>query len=220
MKIMRVGRSRCRSISWSQYSFIGFLFIVLYMIALVVQQGYINSSGADVVWAQKRLETGLLRRAECPRARANRFAIVSLLTSPGRGWEYLQACKVLGKSLIMNGNVDCGVDLVVMLPEHLSSDGNLVTSLLGAGWDSIKSFQPIRVPPDVLNQISDLKFRTLFDKLDIFNWVEYDTILYMDSDTLVVDDIMPLFTYHAPRMKVIHCICLPSLWLCVFDLGW
>lgn len=185
--------------------FIVFLVVVVTFCTIIVIEytgNYIVPSDSDVVFARKKFEDGLSFRSECVRNTGNKFVIVSLLTTPGHHQEYLQACQVLGKSLIMNGNVWCDVDMVVMIPKDLSTHEN-IELLMASGWDGVKVFDHIHIPLDILNQIDDLKFRTLFDKLNLFNWVEYDTVLYMDSDTLVVDDIMGLFTDSALQMQVI-----------------
>ena len=70
----------------------------------------------------------------------------------------------------------------------ICSDNLLITDHL-IGWTT----QYVnRIDPGIPGSVTFYRFQKQFTKLHIFNMVQYQRILYLDTDVLVVGDISPL----------------------------
>ena len=125
------------------------------------------------------------------------FAFVSMITSSGRGAMeelplYVMGAAKLGVSIKRWSNIDT-VMMVVggrVLPQQ-----NLLVS---AGW-IICYLDAIENPSsDVSNRFLSAK---MYSKLHVWSLVEYEAVVMMDADTLVIRDPTPIFTHVYPSMK-------------------
>jgi hypothetical protein len=133
-----------------------------------------------------------------------RFAVVSMLTSDRSRFYTLSAIK-LAKSLRWWFSLE-EMDLVMLVTDGFgistTSDADFffnVMELQNAGWNIICKV-PVIEHPNVVNtnRFHDIK---VYSKLSIWALTEYDAILYLDSDTLVIRNPQNLFTVHYPAMK-------------------
>lgn len=133
-----------------------------------------------------------------------RFAIVSMLTSDTSRFYTLSAIK-LAKSLRWWFSPE-QMDLVMMVTDGFGISTNIdsdffftVMELEIAGWNIICKV-PVIEPPSS-NENNRFREIKIYSKLNIWALTEYDAILFLDSDTLVIRDLDRLFTTHLPRMK-------------------
>jgi hypothetical protein len=133
-----------------------------------------------------------------------RFAVVSMLTSDNSRFYTLSAIK-LAKSLRWWFPPE-KMDLVMMVTDgfgistHIDSDFYFtVMELENAGWNLICKM-PVIEPASLVNKnrFHDIK---VYSKLNVWALTEYDAILFLDSDTLVIRDLEKLFTAHFPAME-------------------
>ena len=116
-----------------------------------------------------------------------KFAVVSWMASPDS--TYLRAAGVLGHSILAHTNHETtGMYLMVLDTSPVSEEQEWY--LAKAGWTVckvalIKPLYPDRVFP---------RYRENLTKMAIWTWTEFERIVYMDADTLVVGDLSPLFT--------------------------
>ena len=132
-----------------------------------------------------------------------RFAVVSLLTVDAQHM-YTESAMKLATSLRW-WLPQQQMDLVMLLTEGFGVDGQVVEgvafdrmTLDRAGWNVL-----CRVPKIVHPTVSDgnrFHEAALYSKLNAWGLTEYDAILYLDSDTLVVRSPLSLFTFHLPAM--------------------
>lgn len=132
-----------------------------------------------------------------------RFAIVSLLTTDATSL-YTQSAMKLSRSIRRWLNTD-RIDLVIMV-----TDGFGITehwhdfetyhsvALSQAGWNVICKVPAIDHPKPVL----DSRFHTakMYSKLNLWGLTEYEALLYVDSDTLIISEPTRIFTRHYPAM--------------------
>jgi hypothetical protein len=133
-----------------------------------------------------------------------RFAVVSMLTSDRSHFYTLSTIK-LAKSLRWWFSPE-EMDLVLLITDGfgISTEADSaffsnVMELENAGWNIICKV-PVIEHPNVVNtnRFHDIK---VYSKLNIWALTEYDAILFLDSDTLVIRNPQNLFTVHYPAMK-------------------
>jgi hypothetical protein len=133
-----------------------------------------------------------------------RFAVVSMLTSDRYDFYKLSAIK-LAKSLRWWFSPE-EMDLVMLVTEGFGISTNIDSDLFfilmelqNAGWNIICKV-PVIEHPNVVNTNRFHDFK-VYSKLNIWALTEYDAILYLDTDTLVIRNPQNLFTVHYPAMK-------------------
>ena len=133
-----------------------------------------------------------------------RFAVVSMLTSDSSRFYTLSAIK-LAKSLRWWFPPE-KMDLLMMVTDGFGITTNIDSDIFfsfmeleKAGWNIICKV-PVIEHPNVVNsnRFHDIK---VYSKLNAWALTEYDAILYLDSDTLVIRNPESLFTDHLPAMK-------------------
>jgi hypothetical protein len=133
-----------------------------------------------------------------------RFAIVSLL-SVDDGFMYTESALKLARSVRM-WLKPAQMDMVLMVVHgfgfsmQVESGLKLDQMLLRqAGWTSICSVPSIQHPDQrVSSRFHDAR---LYSKLNLWGLVQYEALLYLDLDTLVVREPTRLFTVFVPRMQ-------------------
>ena len=116
---------------------------------------------------------------------SKQYAIVTMISST----DCVEMGNVLQFSIKKNTkkNFLDKIDFIALLiQEH--SDNHLITDNL-VGWNTR---YVNRIDPGIPGSVTFYRFKEQFTKLHIFNMTEYDRILYLDADVLVVGDISPL----------------------------
>jgi len=114
-----------------------------------------------------------------------RYALASFLVGSG---PYLTGAVTLGKSILHHFNhEDVGMYLMVLESTHLNYPE--WEALSEAGWSVCKV--PLIEPFDV-NAVFG-RFRQQFTKLALFTWTEFERIVYLDADTVVLGDLSEMF---------------------------
>ncbi len=133
-----------------------------------------------------------------------RFAVVSILTSDRSRFYTLSAIK-LAKSLRWWFPPE-QMDLVMLVTDGFGISTNIdsdfffnVMEMENAGWNIICKV-PVFENPRVVNanRFHDIK---VYSKLNTWALTEYEAVLYLDSDTLVIRNPVRLFTEHLDAMK-------------------
>ena len=134
------------------------------------------------------LSWSVLGHVLSPQARAkhvqppSRDAYVTLLYGGG----FLLGARVLGQSL---RETDTTRDLIALCTQEVSA---VSKELLKAdGW-TVRTVQNIQNPYKGLSKVGSY-FSGAFSKLHLWNMTDYDRIVYLDSDMLVVSNIDHLF---------------------------
>jgi lipopolysaccharide biosynthesis glycosyltransferase len=84
---------------------------------------------------------------------------------------------------------------MVMLAVDLGSTAPAKLQNSGWMWCDVSS---IGGPKDVHNRFTDA---SLYSKLWAWNLTEYEAVLFIDTDCVILSDFSPIFTQHFPRMK-------------------
>lgn len=135
-----------------------------------------------------------------------RFAIVSLL-SVDDGSMYMESALKLARSVRMWFK-PAQMDMVLMVVHGFGFSMQVESGLRfdqmllrQAGWTSICSVPSIQHPDQrVSSRFHDAR---LYSKLNLWGLVQYEALLYVDLDTLVVREPTRLFTVFVPRMQVL-----------------
>jgi len=117
-----------------------------------------------------------------------KYAVVSMLTSTD---EYVRGMKVLGAS-IQQQMADYSDDfdmLLLVIHNSIPDDGVLQDVTRVGGWTICDV--PRIAPPDERRVF--YRFKDQFTKLALFSWDEYERIVYLDGDTLVMGKFHELF---------------------------
>lgn len=134
---------------------------------------------------------------------STRFAIVSLLTEDASSL-YTQSAVKLARSIRRWHHPD-HLDLIMMI-----TDGFGITQqkpfvfhfdigrLKAAGWSVVCRVPVIEHPAP--SQESRFHTAKLYSKLNLWGLQEYDALLYMDVDTLMLRECSRVFTAHYPAM--------------------
>ncbi|EKX36708.1 hypothetical protein GUITHDRAFT_117137 [Guillardia theta CCMP2712] len=123
---------------------------------------------------------------------SGRYAVLTLLSSP----KQVDQAVVLGKSITLYSRVECRVDRIALLIEP---EPSTVHKLQNAKW-SIRPFAK-DIEAMQTNRTRQSSCLPMLTKLQLLNMTEYDAVLFLDSNTVVLGNIMVLFTYHAPMMR-------------------
>ncbi|XP_024540904.1 inositol phosphorylceramide glucuronosyltransferase 1 [Selaginella moellendorffii] len=99
------------------------------------------------------------------------------------GDEFLLGVRVLGKSIRDTGT---SKDLAVLVSDGVSMDA--IRLLEADGW-IVERIELLSNP----NQQRPARFWGVYTKLKIFNMTQYQKVVYLDADTIVVKDIEDLF---------------------------
>jgi hypothetical protein len=116
-----------------------------------------------------------------PAIATTRFAIVSTIRSNHTG--YMQAAAKLGVSVRGFSNMD-----MVMIAANLGNAAPKVISDAGWTWCDV---QPI----------DDLESTTTYTRLRAWQLTEYEAILFLSADCIVLSDFSQLFSTHLPIME-------------------
>jgi lipopolysaccharide biosynthesis glycosyltransferase len=101
------------------------------------------------------------------------------------GDEYLPGVEVLGQSLVASGSQD--TRLVMLTPDVSEPARERLRTL---GWE-LREIEPIANPtPDTL---LFKRFANVFTKLRAWELVDYDRVVLLDADTLVLQNVDDLF---------------------------
>ncbi|GJU95160.1 inositol phosphorylceramide glucuronosyltransferase 1 [Tanacetum coccineum] len=112
-------------------------------------------------------------------ASESREAYVTLLY----GDEFVLGARVLGKSIRDTRSTK---DMVVLVSDGVSDYAK--TLLQAEGW-IVKTISLLENP----NQVRPTRFWGVYTKLKIFNMTDYEKVVYLDADTIVVKNIDVLF---------------------------
>ncbi|KAK9691717.1 hypothetical protein RND81_09G214200 [Saponaria officinalis] len=116
---------------------------------------------------------------ECRKKQSTKEAYVTLLY----GDEFVLGVRVLGKSIRDSGSKN---DMVVLVSDGVS---DFAISLLQAdGW-IVEMISLLENP----NQVRPTRFWGVYTKLKIFNMTNYKKVVYLDADTIVIQNIDDLF---------------------------
>ena len=99
---------------------------------------------------------------------------------------YLPGAKALANSLHATGTAE---PLVAMVTPDVTPAGR--TRLAGDGW-TVVEVQPIDNPMAAEHRLFD-RFGGVFTKLNAWNLTDYDKLVYVDADTLVLRNVDELF---------------------------
>ena len=118
-----------------------------------------------------------------------RYAITTLLAGD-RIANYIQYAVKLGRSITMF--VDMDMILFAVKIGNTTELWGALDALAAAGWD-------VRT----MKHIGSWHDRTtiMYNKLYCWTLIEYEAVVYLDSDMMVVQDISPLFDYWLPVMR-------------------
>jgi len=133
-----------------------------------------------------------------------RYAIVSLITSDSMHWYFTSALK-LARSARWWFSPD-QMDMLLMvtdgfgMTEQVGSRLNREIGMLQeAGWNIICRVPVIEHPnPPVKSRFHDAR---VYSKLNIWAFTEYDAVLFLDSDTLIIREPAKLFFQHLAAMR-------------------
>jgi alpha-N-acetylglucosamine transferase len=115
-------------------------------------------------------------------------AVVSMLTSE----DYLRGMLALGESIKENTSGD--YVLITLILEEKQISQSTLDSLSRLGWEICAV---PRIPPPKEESVYP-RFRDQFTKFSLWAWVEFERVVYLDADCLVVGDISSLFTMKEP----------------------
>ncbi|CAN1335186.1 Inositol phosphorylceramide glucuronosyltransferase 1 [Linum perenne] len=99
------------------------------------------------------------------------------------GDEFLLGVRVLGKSIRDTGS---SKDMVALVSDGVSDYAKML--LEADGW-MVETISLLANP----NQVRPTRFWGVYTKLKIFNMTNYQKVVYLDADTIVVKDIEDLF---------------------------
>lgn len=128
---------------------------------------------------------------------ATKFAIATLVNKDDQQYTLL-AC-VLGRQLL---KYDPDIPRIVAYPKD-KLNSKTIKTLKECGWET----KPVveRVPAFTRNCKPPGWLEGQYIKFDIFKWVEYDSILYLDADTVVFKSLKSIFEYNQPNKFSIYC---------------
>ena len=106
------------------------------------------------------------------------------------GAEYARSAVKLVRSIRLNSDEKFDANILELVSKPLRSE--LKAELAGAGW---RFCQVERIPPRD-EERTFKNFKDQFTKLIVWKMVEYENVLYLDSDTICVDNIDFMFNVH------------------------
>ena len=111
----------------------------------------------------------------------SKLAYVTVMTG---GDTYLAGVEALGQSLLATGTT---IPRVVMVTPDVSAGAR--AQLEGQGW-TIRDVEPIPAPTQ---ELLFERFALSYVKLRVFQMREYDKVVFLDADTIVIQNIDELF---------------------------
>jgi alpha-N-acetylglucosamine transferase len=114
------------------------------------------------------------------------YTYMTLLSSE----HYLEGVLVLAQSL---RDVGAKYNLVVCVSENICSNTRQKIKEYGLRVLPLKS--KYLLPTDVYQGISIKRWRHTFDKIQVFNLIEFDKIVFLDADMHIYANIDKLFDY-------------------------
>jgi len=138
----------------------------------------------------------------CPHASGpTRRAVITVLSALSD--EYVRYAAVLGHSLELLSDLECGVDRVLIVPRDAPFALQPAQRLMlrRAGW-TLHALPDI-TPPQTLSvhTVKHARYVTCFFKLHVFNMTQYAEVLLLDADTMACGGLMELFRIHIPLMR-------------------
>lgn len=124
------------------------------------------------------LQSSILR-IDAKRSQSTKEAYVTLLY----GDEFVLGVRVLGKSIRDTGSKK---DMVVLVSDGVSDYAK--TLLEADGW-IVEMISLLQNP----NRVRPTRFWGVYTKLKIFNMTNYEKVVYLDADTIVIKNIEDLF---------------------------
>ena len=112
---------------------------------------------------------------------------------------YLEGVLCLAQSL---RDTDPRYPLLVMITDELSQRTLRTLRLFGLDTRSIQ--QDYTLPPEVLRKNSLTRWVNCINKLEVFALTDYDKVVYLDADMMVVKNIDSLFDYPHPSAVVYY----------------
>lgn len=153
----------------------------------------------DTFWKRRR---GPARIEMCKHDEVyarTRFAVVSILTLD-TAHMYTESAVKLGVSLRWWFPRE-QMDLVMLLTEGFGVDGQIEKMKLArAGWNVLCSVSRITHPGLAPSSGNRLHEAGVYSKLNMWGLLQYEAILFLDSDTLVMRNPTSLFTVHLRGM--------------------
>jgi glycogenin glucosyltransferase len=94
------------------------------------------------------------------------------------------------------------MDLIMMMVDgsEVAAQNTAISELTAAGWNIICTVPAIE-HPNLSVPRGRFHEAKLYSKLNAWALTEYEAILFVDSDTLIIRSPAPLFTFHLPAMK-------------------
>lgn len=108
-------------------------------------------------------------------------AFVTLIAGPEP--EFIDGAVVLGKSLLKVKSAD--IDMILLHKSGLNMIESEMLTMNG-GW--VLKELSVNIPQPI-GHVYKSRFVDMFDKFFIFSLTEYNTVVYLDADTLVVENI-------------------------------
>ena len=132
------------------------------------------------------------------RDKTQKYAITTLLFGND---SYLPGILLLGSSIrkVMPKSYEKYISLCCMITHDISKEAR---SLISKIYDRIIEVEYLQIPPNLINhKIANTRdiYSKAFTKLRIFEMSEYDKVLFLDADMLVLKkDIFSLFNINTP----------------------
>jgi alpha-N-acetylglucosamine transferase len=136
----------------------------------------------------------------CARSKTHRnaTAIVSIVTEDIDA--YIRYAQVLGYSLRSSGQITCDHDMVMLYTSRLRNSS--VQKLEDAQWRLMR-VTSIDFPQSQNVQPKHQRYLKMFSKLHVFNLTQYASVLYIDSDALVISSLLDIITHNVIRLRTL-----------------
>lgn len=125
-------------------------------------------------------------------------ALLTLLTSTN----HVKFTQVLGKSIMIYSNLPCSVQRICLVIQGTHLSQQELNTLSSVGWTILFVPEIVNIPRINASNINDIHYVQLPTKLLIFNLTQYQGVLYLDADTLVLGDLNTLFFQAIPEMAI------------------
>jgi len=128
----------------------------------------------------------------------NSKAVVSLMTQDTA--DYTRYAQILGFSLRSTGKLSCEYDMIMIHSCRLKPE--TVQKLEFAQWKLLE-INPIDFPhsPKQRPSHKNRRYLKMFSKLHIFNLTQYEGLLYIDSDAVVVNPISDIINQSISKLN-------------------
>lgn len=105
---------------------------------------------------------------------------------------YLKGVEVLYRSLRKSGSIR---PLVVMVTKNIDEETRLQLKSFGCLVREVPDISP---NPDLLHNYADVRYADVWSKLGVWNFTEFNRIVFLDADMLVIKNMDELFTMGLP----------------------